>query len=206
MIRVAIVVEGQTEEEFGKLVLAPHLERKDVFPILRLPGAQGGNITVGRIAEEVRRLLPNFDYVTSLLDFYGFQNRPPGGPNDVEEAILHEVNVQGSGQMDQSRLFPYVQMHEFEALLFSDVAPFAEVLESPQESVVELQRIRSSFSTPEDINDNFDTAPSRRIKTLIPEYQKVAHGPLLAERIGLPTIRSECPRFNRWVTQLESLA
>ena len=101
-------------------------------------------------------------------------------------------------------IYPYVQKHEFEGLLFSDVSSFQN-LDVSDEVLSNLLSISCQFTTPEDINDNTDTAPSKRIEHLIPEYDKRADGPLLALEIGLDTVRSECPRFNQWVTRLESL-
>ena len=103
------------------------------------------------------------------------------------------------------KAIPYVQRHEFEGLLFSDVSVFAGLVEAPDGSVEALQKIRSQFETPEDINDYKDTAPSKRIKKVIPRYDKRVNAPLLAVEIGLDKIRTECPRFNDWVTSLESL-
>lgn len=65
--------------------------------------------------------------------------------------------------------------------------------------------MRARFSTPEDINDDSETAPSKRIAGTIPHYRKRLHGPEVAERIGLSAIRTECPRFHDWLTRLESL-
>ena len=106
---------------------------------------------------------------------------------------------------DQSRVFPYIQRYEFESLLFSNVSAFADTLNAPQESVASLARIRARFPTPEDINDNPATAPSKRIAGLIPGYNKKVNGPDLAEAIGLDVIRAECCRFNAWLERLESL-
>ena len=100
-------------------------------------------------------------------------------------------------------MFPYIQVHEFEGLLFSNVDAFVSVL--PDAPVVELRSIRSAFGTPEDINDNIMTAPSKRIKTLIPHYQKTLDGTELALEIGLEAIRDECPRFDAWMRRLEFL-
>ena len=103
------------------------------------------------------------------------------------------------------KVFPYVQRHEFEGLLFSDVDAFAKLIGVSHTSIQALRNIRSQFQTPEDINDNEDTAPGKRIKKVIPRYKKEVDGPLLAMEIGLDKIRTECPRFNDWVTSLESL-
>ncbi len=66
MIRLAVSVEGRTEEEFVKLVLAPHLRMKDVEPQPVLIGKhgggdKGGNVTVERLASEMAKLYWSFD-------------------------------------------------------------------------------------------------------------------------------------------------
>ena len=89
--------------------------------------------------------------------------------------------------------------------MFSDVDAFDKLIGVSNKSIQALQNIRSQFPTPEDINDNSDTAPSKRIEKVIPRYKKKVDGPLLAMEIGLAKIRDKCPRFNGWVTNLESL-
>ena len=100
-------------------------------------------------------------------------------------------------------------MHEFEGLLFSDVEQFIRQLidlyGTSQSKANELREIVNEFPNPEDINDNSNTAPSKRIERIEPEYHKVIDGTLIAEMIGLNIIRDKCPRFNCWVTKLESL-
>lgn len=202
MIRLAIAVEGETEEEFVKNVLAGHLRTTGVEP---QPIPLGGNITVSKLASEMAKLQWNFDRVTSLVDFYGFRDKGADTPEQLEQRIFQEVDRRVSRSWDQSRVFPYIQQHEFEALLFSEVTAFAEAINAPEESVAELRRICCRFDTPEDINDSSETAPSKRILGVIPRYKKVVDGSLIAEKMGLNTIRSQCPRFNSWLERLESL-
>ena len=66
----------------------------------------------------------------------------------------------------------------------------------------------SRFTSPEHVNDNTDTAPSKRIIREIPEYQgrKASAGPIVAAKIGLSTLRSQCAHFAQWLDKLESLA
>ena len=79
MTRLAISVEGQTEEDFVNMLLAVHLWDRDVYatPILlgraRGRAQGGGDVTIQGLAAEMRRLRNNFDAVTSLVDFYGFR-------------------------------------------------------------------------------------------------------------------------------------
>ena len=147
----------------------------------------------------------NFDRVTSLVDFYGFRGKGTATVGKLERRIQDAINVRIGDSWDHPWVFPYVQLHEFEGLLFTDVEAFAVVLNAPTVLVERLRAIRSSFVTPEDINDNYETAPSRRIKSLLPRYQKVVHGPSLAADIGLDAIRGQCPRFDGWLSRLEAL-
>ena len=92
-------------------------------------------------------------------------------------------------------MIPYVQKHEFEGL-FSDVTAFENVVRFSNRRIEQLREIRSQFPTPEDMNDNPATVPSRRIASAIPNYRKRLHGPQVAKKMGLEKIRAECPRFD----------
>jgi hypothetical protein len=100
------------------------------------------------------------------------------------------------------RIIPFIQMYEFEALLFSDTKAFAEGIDNPElESA--LQQIADAFDTPEHINDSPQTAPSKRIVKLMYDYEKPLMGGLAALEIGLDTIRRECRLFDDWLLRLE---
>ena len=206
MIRLAISVEGQTEEEFVKSVLAPHLLSTGVASTPVLVGGRGGNISVERLAPEMAKLSRNFDFVTSLVDLYGFRRRRPDETAEQLEARIDEAVSGAIGrESDRSPTFAYVQRHEFEGLLFSDVNAFEQLVDVPPNAVGGLRAVRNGFATPEDIDDGPETAPSKRIKDLIPRYRKRAHGWRVAEATGLERIRAECPRFSAWVARLEAL-
>ena len=209
MIRLAISVEGQTEEEFSKAVLTTHLRSHGIEaqPILlgraRGGGPGGGAVSVDRLASEMVHLLRSFDVVSSFVDFYGFRGNRDKTAEELEALVRRKI--QQKIDWNQNRVLPYVQKYEFEGLLFSDVTAFSALVHAPPKSVDLLRNIRSGFATPEDINDDWATAPSRRIKRVIPVYRKPLHGPLVAMEIGLEAIRAECPRFNEWMISLESL-
>jgi hypothetical protein len=95
-------------------------------------------------------------------------------------------------------------MHEFEAMLFSECTMFASGI-GRSDLADGFQNIRDQFGSPEEINDSFHTAPSKRILKLMPEYNKVLHGNIAAIDVGLETIRSQCPNFSSWMNELESL-
>ena len=203
MTRVAISVEGPTEEAFVKRLLRDYLEEKGIFV---QPFPLDGSITVQRVASDMANFSWSFDFVTSLVDFYGFKDKGKKTIEELEENISEVIDKRINRSWGQRRIFPYIQQYEFEGLLFSDVESFRPVPGVDEECLEKLGQVRQQFETPEHINDNSTTAPSKRIEALIPQYNKVLHGPLVAGETGLDSMRNECPRFNGWLSRLESLA
>jgi hypothetical protein len=97
------------------------------------------------------------------------------------------------------RFVPYIQLHEFEGLLFSDAKGFLTIPDLPDKNLNILQDIILKHPNPELLNDGADTAPSKRLKKLIPSYRKPLYGTIIAEEIGMETILAKCPRFANWV-------
>ena len=213
MIRLGISVEGQTEEEFVKRILADPLRAKKVepTPILigrageNIKGKGGGGVSVARLVEDMACLYRSYDFVTSLVDFYGFEEKEDKSVEELEQYLRQKINDKIGRNWDEKRIFPYIQRHELEGLLFSRVDVFESLPHASRKSIRALRKIRLKFETPEDINDSNKTTPSKRIMRLIPRYRKRGDSPLLAEEIGLDTIRAECPRFNAWVERMEAL-
>lgn len=204
MKRLCIICEGKTEAEFVKACLAPYLMDRNITaePILI-----GRTVNVERIVSHVRKVYRSFDYTSTLVDYYGFGGAGGRGKLQLEADILAQAGNLIGG-FDHSRVIPYIQMHEFEALLFSDIESFYWLVDGWNEQArVNLQVIRNQFNTPEDINNSVNTAPSKRLEKIFPGYDdiKAEYGPIIASDIGLPKIRQECPLFNAWVTRLENL-
>ena len=200
MIRLAVVAEGQTEAEFTKEILAEHLRPRNVEPT---PVVMDGNVSIQRLAEFIARLYWSHNAVTSLVDFYGFKQKGSASADELELEIREQVHKIIRRSWDERKVFPYVQRHEFEALLFADVDAFLYI-GVDEEGIGRLQGVRSQFDTPEDINDHHDTAPSKRISQVV-QYSKVADGPVVAAEVGLAKMRSACPRFGVWLARLEAL-
>jgi hypothetical protein len=104
---------------------------------------------------------------------------------------------------DLARFVPYVMMHEFEGLLFSDCDRFGAGIGQPA-LVPKFRAIRNAFNSPEEINDSPYTAPSKRVEALVPGYEKPLLGILAVLEIGLDAIRAECPLFRQWLERLEA--
>lgn len=119
--------------------------------------------------------------------------------------MLAEVAATMGARFHPRRFVPFLTLHEFEGLLFSECAAFSRGMYRPWAEPA-LRRIRDQFATPEDIDESPDTAPSKRILKVIPDCQKPLDGPLAALEVGLEAIRRACPHFCSWLEQLESRA
>lgn len=220
MKRVHIICEGQTEESFVNALLAPHLARFSVFPsasLIGTTGHKGGNVSTPRMLGDIKRRIQGDPtaHCTTFFDFYGLHPDFVGkaaalGKPDIQtkaktiEAALHAEVLAIVGHEGIRRFTPYIQMYEFEALLFSHPEKMARGLYAPGHTSA-FSAIRAGFLTPEEINNSRETAPSKRILKLIPGYDKVTGGSLAALEIGLDDMRRECSRFDAWVAGLEAL-
>lgn len=193
MTRLAISVEGATEREFVSTVLRPHFNGRNLFIT---PVDMGGNVSIDKAVSEIKKLLPNYDFVSTLYDFYGFKHK--GKPS------LKELLTELSDRVSDSRFLPYIQQYEFEALLFSNTREL--VAEFEDESQLDhFNALVQKAGNAENINDGYDTCPSRRIESKFPAFVKNLHGPVICQRIGLAQIRAECPLFHEWICKLEAL-
>lgn len=100
-------------------------------------------------------------------------------------------------------LLPYLSVHEFEALLFSDPHAF-EHCDLNRKDLEQLYRIRAAFRSPEHIDNSPASASSKRILSIFPRYQKVLDGVNIAKRIGIEKMREECHHFDEWLTKIGS--
>lgn len=213
MTRVHVFVEGQTEETFVSELLQQHFSRIQIYlnPILVRTGkkGKGGMSTYGKIQWQIKQKCKEDRdaYVTTMLDVYGLPKDFPGKAEALKLADISDrvqsLEAAFSEDIAQKRFIPNLLMHEFEALLFS--APFAFAEWFGETTGRKLQAERQDFATPEHIDDDPVTAPSKRILRVCPGYQKPLHGSLIALSIGLDSIRKECNHFNRWLDKLEKL-
>ena len=95
-------------------------------------------------------------------------------------------------------------VHEFEGLLFTEISAFRSIADNA--TIIKLQEIKDGFGSPEYINNSIDTAPSKRIELLIPNYAKILNGTIISERIGIDAILSQCEHFRNWVMKIKALS
>ncbi len=208
--RLFIVVEGQTEEEFVKDLMAPYLQEKGiyVYPVIihTSKGHKGGFVNYVHLKNDINKLLKSQGQdvvVTTFVDFF----RCPELPGmdewsripDHHERVVEMENAL-KNDINDLRFHPYIQLHEFEAVLFASGCGFKKYFDEKQS--LQLQGIVDHYENPEDINSTPEGAPSKRILRIIPEYDKVMYGNIVALEIGISTILDRCPRFREWVDTL----
>lgn len=226
--RLLIHVEGQTEEDFVNEVLRDHLIGAGYHSVgariignARLRQQRGGIRPWPSVRKDIINHL-RYDagcIATTMVDFYGLPQQGEkawpgraqavgadvqGKAANVEAALLEDLAREYGGEIDTRGFVPFVVMHEFEGLLFSDCAAFSRGI-GREDLEPRLSEIRQAFNTPEEINDSQATCPSNRIRSLVPGYEKPLLGTLAVLEIGIDRIRGECPHFNEWLWRLELL-
>lgn len=225
MARLYLFAEGPTEQTFADVLIKPHLAQYQVFmhnPILIAHSKKKGRVHRGGgrnyapMKNDIIRFLNQEKaadvFFTTMIDLYAISDEFPGldesqslRQNPFERVTLLEQRF--AEDINDRRFIPYIQLHEYEAYLFSDPACFEYLGGGNTKGVETLQTIASQYETPELINDGEQTAPSKRIIAQFPDYDKAksTFGPQLAEKIGLQVIRRTCLHFDEWLSKLESL-
>ena len=213
MIRVYLLVEGQTEEAFVNELFVPHYARINIFltPIIvsTSPGHRGGVVSYGKVMPQIEKLCKQDAdaHVSTLFDLYALPSDFPGKSNPAYAALADGqrkaefLEAKLATDIGHRNFLPNLLVHEFEALLFTQIDAFKQWTDDDLEP---LRHARKS-TQPEDINDSPQTAPSKRIRDVMPSYQKTVHGPLIALEIGLDAMRAACPHFDRWLKRVEGL-
>ena len=224
-VAINVVVEGQTEQTFVRDVLAPHIAHKGIYlypALIGKPGHKGGNVRFDRAKIDIGNFLNqrNNTYISTMFDYFRIDSKWPGKievqqqiqngttltaidkADILEGATRNEIVKIFSGCNAENRFIPYIGMHEFEALLFSDADILAE---KTGIDVLYIREIINEHKTPEEINDDPVKAPSKRLEALNNGYRKVAMGKMVSDAIGIQAIRSQCLHFDNWLTRLEHL-
>ncbi len=221
-IRLHVTAEGQTEEAFVKRILAPHLGAFNVFADARSvltsrdkkahKNYRGGLVSYSKAKADIEIWMKEDGRTecrfTTMFDLYALPGDFPGytdarGENDpcrkvkaLEKALKEDI--------DDRRFIPYIQLHEFEALILADAGKLDwEYLDhdAPIRRLVDMV----GNQNPELIDDTPEGAPSKRILRELPEYDKANSGVLVADKIGLQTMKAKCSHFRTWVELLEGL-
>lgn len=224
MKRLHVTAEGQTEESFVNQTLKQSLAQYGVYVDVRcvLTGRRrcrefrGGITNYARAKYDIMRWLKEeqhntdvafttmFDYFALPDDFPGYVAARKEQDSYAKVAVIEKAFAE---DIDDPRFIPYIQLHEFEALLFAEPQKFEiEYFDRP-EGIKQLCRIAAEFGNPELINHGIKTAPSKRIIEIYSDYEgnKPAIGSMIAHEIGIETLKRACAHFNEWIGKLETL-
>jgi hypothetical protein len=218
MQRIIVICEGETEREFCNTILSPFFLKKEIFiqpPLIKK--SMGGIVNWSDLRKQIILHLKHdrTAFVTTLIDYYGLYSKynfPKWDEAESQSDKNNRMDILEKGMSNsieeefRFRFIPYLQLHEFEGLLFNDINIFFEQI--PKNELVGLDELKSTFSNfsnPEMINNNRQTSPSHRLQRIILGYDKIVYGNILAEAIGLEKIRTKSPRFNNWINNLEQL-
>ena len=226
MARLYLFAEGRTEQTFADTVLKPYLAEYGVFmnkPILiahahkKHRTHRGGGRNFRAMQNDIVRLLKQDSkedaFFTSMIDLYALHKGFPGA-GEAERyrkdpyRRVEALEASWAKETNDPRFVPHIQLHEYEAYLFSDVSVLSHYYENERTAIRQLEEIADGFDSPERIDDGRTTAPSKRIIAHLPRYEndKSTIGVQAAERIGLPRIRCRCLHFDRWIDRLQDLA
>jgi hypothetical protein len=224
MKRLYLTVEGQTEAAFAIKVLTPHLATFNVF--LNPPRFTGlhrrrrGRIPQGGLLNTFRHALADMQTwlkedrsadarFSMMVDLYSLPDDYPGYAAGITrptgKAKADALQQSLAQVIADTRFIPYLQCHEFEALVLTDPSRIATIYDVPNAEIEALSRECSGHATPEEINLGQHSHPKYRIEQRVQGYDENVAGPLLAEDIGLATLRVRCPHFGEWLTRLETL-
>lgn len=213
-MRLIIVVEGKTEEEFVNEMLKPYFYSSGFYDITAIKiqtskGFKGGFVNYQHLKRDILRLLqePN-TLVTTFVDYFRIPSNLPDYDNCMK--LIHVGNritcLEASMKNDvgfEGRFIPYIQQHEFESLLFTRSESFSTYYDA--KVVAAIEKVVVQYDNPEDINDSPNTAPSKRLLSIISNYKKVTDGNLIALETGIEQILAKCPRFRTWIEKLSSV-
>ncbi|EYF05239.1 DUF4276 family protein [Chondromyces apiculatus] len=205
---IKVVCEGQTEQAFVNRVLKPALEAQSIFV---KASCVGGGLSYKPYRKDIENSLrekPAYDVVTSMIDYYRLPSNFPGWTLPTRAkgdpyARVRKLEEAFAENIADERFLPGIVLHEYEGLLFTSPEAIADVVAEGR-LLPRIERILKEFhGNPEAINERPEKSPALRLKKLYPAYDKRDHGPRIAERIGLSTLRAKCQHFNAWLTEIE---
>lgn len=223
MKKLIIICEGKTETFFIKNVLSNYMPSITFLPQTIPTGSnpQGGSSKGGALNyDRVKRYIENLkftnDYITTFFDFYGLPNNFPSYStlnsnltiyqkiDKLEKAFYDDIINDFPSLKD--KFFPYIQLHEFETLLFTDIKKAFQDMRISDQNLTNLNDILINFNdNPEEINNSIETAPSKRIIKAFPAFQKTKDGVIGIQNMGLNDIEQKCQHFKKWLDYIRSL-
>lgn len=208
-----IMCEGRSEVEFINFFFKKQIKNVYIKADARL---QKGGINFKNIISKSRNQLKSEPscFVTTFVDYYGTSDFV--GFKDQDNNIYQKIkNIEQkiSKEVNNERFIPYIQLHEFETLLFSNLHIMENYDRITMEDIKKLERSVSNFSNIEKINGSFETSPSHRLESFLEKYdikfndRKMLKTYLVAfiNKIDFSLILEKCKHFNEWYHKLQTI-
>ncbi|RDU61947.1 DUF4276 family protein [Helicobacter sp. MIT 14-3879] len=221
IVRCYVICEGQSEEKFINETLGPYFHNHlNIYLIpLTIPTSKrnkGGALSYDRVVNFIVKKLKEDSeaFMTTMFDYYGLddeflkENKAITDIYEYIEKIQKDFDDAIKQKCHTNKFFSYIQPHEFESLLFSDITKIIKAdAEWDEKLICELEDIIKEYDNPELINNSKETSTSHRLKKIFssPSYKKVLHGSKIAKEIGIDNIRSKCQHFNKWCEKIHNL-
>ena len=206
-INIGVVCEGQTETDFIKQLNKKYFNKINIS--LKPVGINdkqkniGGNVSIARVVNFLHNHSNMYNMLTTFIDFYGLKNKDNKKVSELEEEIKKEFYK--DNKYKNKNLIPYIQMHETEALWFSDINAIIQVKNANKQQQEGLSKIIEKYKNPEDINDSYETATSKRLENIFGNYSKVIDGKGISNKISINIFIEKCPRFSKWINEITNL-
>ncbi len=224
---IHILCEGQTEQGFVEEVLRPYLQKQGVTGVKSIlittnkkKNARGGMLTYSHASTDLSLLqLTKKDgeyerhIFTTMFDLYALPDDFPGFATSKmisdPYARVSSLETNFASAIHDERFIPYIQLHEFEALLFCGIKHIATLYPGCEKHCEQLTKDLQKIGNPELINNSPKSAPSKRIIKAIEgnkkthyNYNKPATGKYVTKNIGIDELRTKCKHFNEWIEEL----
>lgn len=220
-----ILCEGQTEERFVKEVLSPYLQQFNIYPkpivllTSKKKNARGGMLSYSQAKRDLTILQKQFrdntsehHMFTTMFDYYALPDDFPGVEESTEiqnvRSRISFLEDKFAEELGGSAFIPYIQLHEFEALLFVDIIRLQTEYPLSSEKIQALKEETDIYGDPEMINNSPDTAPSKRIIAALSQdyhYNKVQSGATVTSAIGIEALLENCQHFKEWIENIKRI-
>lgn len=227
---LCVLCEGKTELLFCKEVLQLYFLNRGVIVLPRClmtnrkQNKRGGITSYAQVITDLGLMIKQYGdtengnhWFTTMFDLYALPCEFPKynettnrAPYDkvkiIEEAFANDVVAKYS--LNERRFIPYIQLHEFEALVLCNIEYLKTNYPQAKENLDSLaQTITQRYDGNAELVDNgASTAPSKRIiKALEGEYHynKPQSGKEATMKMGIDALRNKCPHFASWIGAIE---
>ena len=221
-----VLCEGQTELRFASKVLSTYLVVKGIIVLAQLlitsrkKNERGGILSYQQAKRDLTFMIrgtqdneTEVHYFTTMFDLYALPDDFPGFADASAMKDYNQVakleNAFGK-DLNCYKFIPYIQLHEFEALVLCDIDGLKDSYPNSAKRLNELKNeVTSQYGDNMELVDNSaETAPSKRIIMALKDeyhYDKPKTGTEITDKIGIDTLRAKCRHFDAWLTKLEQL-